>query len=129
MCCAVWCLSKFVTIIIITIIRKFNMNLLIQNGSTTEDIIICEKGGRPVNFICNLLQHPISLLLCPRQSEFSQLFADFQLANLQHKYHYTLSGLSSRLLRLKQKLFLTCLTELGSNQSLVLALVCWKLLT
>ena len=106
------------------------MNFLIQKGSI-EDIIICEKGGRSVNFICNLLQHPISLLLCPqpRQTEFSQLFADFQLANLQHKYHYTLWGLNSRLFRLKQKLFLTCLTELGSNQSLVLALVCWKLLT
>ena len=50
-----WCLSKFVTIIIITIIRKFNMNLLIQNGSTED--IICEKGGRSVNFICNLLRH------------------------------------------------------------------------
>ena len=55
--CVVWCLSKFVTIIIITIIRKFNMNLLIQNGSTED--IICEKGGRSVNFICNLPQHPI----------------------------------------------------------------------
>ena len=32
--CVVWCLSKFVTIIIITIIRKFNMNLLIRNGWT-----------------------------------------------------------------------------------------------
>ena len=65
-------------------------NFLIQKGSI-EDIIICEKGGRSVNFICNLLQHPISLLLCPqpRQTEFSQLFADFQLANLQHKYHST----------------------------------------
>ena len=54
--CVVWCLSKFVTIIIITIIRKFNMNLLIRNG-WTEDII-CEKGGHCLNFICNLLQHP-----------------------------------------------------------------------
>ena len=70
--CVVWCLSKFVTIIIITIIRKFNMNLLIQNGSTED--IICEKGGRSVNFISNLLPHPIFFtidILLSRQKIFS----------------------------------------------------------
>ena len=128
--CAVWCLSKFVTIIIITIIRKFNMNFLIPNSSTED--IICEKGGRSGNFICNLLQHPIFSLLFLDRQNFRSFFADFQLANFQHKYHslYTRRA-ELQTFQIEAETFsdLPCLAELGSNQSLVLALVCSKLLT